>query len=149
MEIIPIWKDTYYSTTGTTPLEFYVLKNDEYEIFHGYAYPAPVTQLINIKLNDICSSHLSSKIPYAYLSATADTVAIQEGYAEFTLKILNSLTGLWDTAMQWAFVNDTSYEAHNGSGCYSEPINGHAANGMILPYSYVDTGTTTICYEIN
>lgn len=149
MDIIPIWKDTYFTTTATTEVEFYILKDNEYEIFHGSAKPAPETQLINVRLNPFCGSYLNSKIPTAVLSATGDTVAPQEGYAEFTLKVFNTLTGQWDTEKEWAFVNDYSYEERNGTGSYSEPINGHAAQGQILPYSYLDQSATTICYEIN
>lgn len=149
MAIIPIWKTTYFSTTGTTALEFAVF-NGEYEIFHGYAQPAPSTGLINIKLNDICGSYLNSKLPVDKLSVTGDTVALQEGYADFTLKFYNTALNDWTVGYEWAFVNDTSYVEREGTGCYSDPINGHVAQGQILPYSYLtQLSAETICYEIN
>lgn len=151
MDIIPIWKDTYYTTTATTEVEFYILKDNEYEIFHGSAKPAPETQLINFRLNPLCGSYLNSKLPTEALAQTGDTVASQEGYGEFTLYIFNPVTQLFDAAYSWAFVNDWSYMEHEPAGAYSEPINGHFAPGQILPYSYLHTGATAtnICYEIN
>ena len=150
MDIIPIWKSTYYSTTGATAVEFKVLRDNEFEIFHGYAQPAPNGD-IKVYLNDICASYLNSKLPFTALDSTGDTVAAQEGYQEFTLKIYNEMSGNWDTGYNWAFVNDTSYAPHNATGAYSEPINGHCAPGQILPYTYLNAynATYTVCYEIN
>lgn len=148
MDIIPIWKTTYFSTTGTTALEFAVFK-EEFEIFHGNAYPAPVTGLIQVPLNAICGSYLNSKLPVDTLDTSGDTAALQEGYGVFTLKFYDIATNQWVIGYEWAFVNDTSYVEHGGF-CYSDPINGHAAPGMLLPYSYLVTGeTANICYEVN
>lgn len=150
MDILPIWKKATYTMTAATTVEFSILKDGEIEIFHGIAQPNPYNGEIKIELNKICGSYLNSKLPFTALNGTADTVAIQEGYHEFVLKTYDPMENEWNDTYTFGMVNDTSYETHNTTGCYSEPINGHCAPGQILPYSYLNAYNDqyTICYEI-
>ena len=150
MEIIPIWKDTYYETTADT-LEYRVILSGGTEIFHGRAVRSPSSDRIRIKLNDCGKNYLNSVLPYEsfeVLAASGDTSVPMEAYREFVLETYDILFNTWSVSKTWAFVNDTSYEEHAGNE-YSEPINGHAAAGQILPYTYLnESGTTyTLCYE--
>lgn len=143
METVPIWKTTYCEVTASR-IEFRVLCGDG-EIFHGRAVKSPDESDIRIWLNPICADFLDSKIAPEFLNATGDTVAPMPAYQEFTVETYNELTGLWDTAMEVAFVNDTSYEENTLK--FSEPINGHSTAGQILPYSVYTGETGTCCIE--
>ena len=141
MNIVPIWKSTYFEVPAPR-VEFRVLC-DGGEIFHGRAVKSPTEDKIRIWLNPICADFLNSQIAPEFLSATGDTCFPMEAYQEFSVEAYNELTGLWDTAMEVAFYNDTSYEERSTLNL-SEPINGHSAEGQILPYS-VFTGDTGTC----
>lgn len=144
MNIIPIWKSTYFEVPAPR-VEFRVLC-DGGEIFHGRAVKSPTEDKIRIWLNPICADFLNSQIAPEFLSATGDTYFPMEAYQEFSVEAYNELTGLWDTAMEVAFYNDTSYEERSTLNL-SEPINGHSAEGQILPYSVFTGDTGTCCYE--
>ena len=146
MNIVPIWKSTYFEVPAPR-VEFRVLC-DGGEIFHGRAVKSPTEDKIRIWLNPICADFLNSQIAPEFLSATGDTCSPMEAYQEFSVEAYNELTGLWDTAMEVAFYNDTSYEERSTMNL-SEPINGHAAQGQVIPYSICVSSTTIVCYDDN
>ena len=150
MELIPIWKSTYYETSAGT-CEYRILLNSEEEIFRGKAVKSPAEDSIRILLNKICSDYVNSFVAHGYIelaTASGSTVAHTNGYVEFKLQTMND-SGVWIDRVEWAFVNDTSYD-RDFLGGYSEPINGHAAAGQMLPYTVInDTNSAeTICYTI-
>lgn len=146
MDIFPIWKTSYYPTTETEAV-FRIMKWGTQEIYRGRGRRYPEEPYLDINLNRSTQNTLDSMI-WEALGASGDTVALSNGYAEFSLDILDTSTDIWTTVYQFAMVNDWSYEEHEGN-IYSDPINGHACPGMVLPYSYLVTGDTaeTICYE--
>ena len=149
MDIVPIWKDTYYETSAST-LEYTILCEGG-EIFHGKAVKSPAEEVLRIHLNPVCADFLNSIILPESLSLAMETTSgIAEpmvSYLEFSVVAYNSLTELWDTVMEVAFTNDTSYGERTAEH-FSEPINGHCAAGQLLPYSVLVTGWSgTVCYE--
>lgn len=144
MNIVPIWKSTYCEVPA--PRVEYRILCDGGEIFHGRAVKSPDEANIRIWLNPICADFLNSQIAPEFLSATGDTVAPILAYQEFSVETYNEQTGVWSTAMEVAFINDTSYEERSTLK-FSEPINGHSAAGQILPYSVLTGDTGTCCYE--
>ena len=153
MDIIPIWKDKYYETTANT-LEYRILISGGTEIFHGRAVRSPSSDRIRIKLNDCCKNYLNSVLPYEYfevLVVSGDTKVPMEAYREFVLETLDDFYNTWGEAYAWAFTNDSSYEERGTHpyGSMSEPINGLAAPGQILPFTFLNENDTpyTLCYE--
>lgn len=146
MEIFPIWKTSYYPTTESDAV-FRIMKWGTQEIYRGRGRRYPDGNYLDININKPTQNALDSMI-WEALGASGDTVALSNGYAEFSLDFLDTSTDIWTTVYQFAMVNDWSYEEHEGN-IYSDPINGHACPGMVLPYSYLVTGDTaeTICYE--
>ena len=63
MEVIPIWKDTYYTVNGDASPFVYSITVGNETIFNGKAYVAPNEQEIKIKVNDICKDYLSIELP--------------------------------------------------------------------------------------
>lgn len=161
MDIIPIWKDLFYEETGVTlPLEYRILSGEDYaqEIFHGRAVPDP-DGTVRINLNKQCASYLDSTLfPELVASAlTSDALIPMNASRQFKLETYAPLTRTWGQSLEWVFYNDTSYSENtspNGdevvTAC-SEPVNGHAAPGQLLPYTcLVPPGETTrtICYDV-
>lgn len=145
MDIFPIWKTSYYPTTESDVV-FRIMKWGTQEIYKGCGRRYPEGNYLDINLNRSTQNTLDSMI-WEALGASGDTVALSNGYAEFSLDILDTSTDIWTTVYQFAMVNDWSYDEHEGN-VYSEPINGHACPGMVLPYSYLVTGETeTSCYD--
>ena len=145
MDIFPIWKTSYYPTTESDAV-FRIMKWGTQEIYRGRGRRYPDGNYLDINLNRSTQNTLDSMI-WEALGASGDTVALSNGYAEFSLDFLDTSTDIWTTVYQFAMVNDWSYEEHEGN-VYSEPINGHACAGMVLPYSYLVTGETeTTCYD--
>ena len=82
--MIPIWKDTYYTSTANT-LEYYITDGTN-TIFRGKSYKFPDRENIKIKINDICSNHLNSDIPLSvWSSTTAGSVTLPNAAKTFTL----------------------------------------------------------------
>lgn len=161
MDIIPIWKDLFYEESGVTlPLEYRILTGEDYgqEIFHGRAVPNP-DGTVRINLNKQCASYLDSMLfPAMVASAlTTDVLIPMNASRQFKLQTYAPLTRTWGSSLEWVFYNDTSYSENtspNGdevvTAC-SEPINGHAAPGQLLPYTCLvppAESTRTICYDV-
>lgn len=143
MDIFPIWKSTFYESDSDS-VKFRILKWGVQEICRATAVRLPDDELLRIGLNKPCQNFLDSNID---VSATGTTSS--NAYAEFSLQIWNESNSQWFNAYDFAFVNDWSYGEHDAEGSFSEPINGHAAPGQLIPYSVCSTSLTeeTICYE--
>ena len=143
MDIFPIWKSTFYETE-TDRVKFRILKWGIQEICRATAVRLPDDELLRIGLNKPCQNYLDSSI-----DVDATGVTISNAYAEFSLQIWNESNSQWFNAYEFAFVNDWSYSEHEETGSFSEPINGHAAPGQLIPYTICSTSTTqeTICYD--
>lgn len=143
MDIFPIWKSTFYETE-TDRVKFRILKWGVQEICRATAVRLPDDELLRIGLNKPCQNYLDSNID---VSATGTTSS--NAYAEFSLQVWNESNSQWFNAYEFAFVNDWSYGEREDTGSFSEPINGHAAPGQLIPYSVMSTGLTgeTICYD--
>ena len=150
MDIVPIWKDLYYETSGSS-VQYRVRHQGLYEIFRGRAVKSPAESVIRIKLNDCCSSYLNSLLGAETLQGalSLDTLEKQEAYGEFSLDIYDTSEGEWETVLEWAFVNDYSYEErYYQQGPINVPINGHTAADQLLPCSYLVTASAaTVCYN--
>ena len=129
--MIPIWKDTYYTSTADT-LEYYITDGTN-TIFRGKSYKAPSANIF-IKLNEICSHHLNSELPNNVWSFTNNqNVTMSNEYKTFNLYDASndSLLGTFQ------FYNDWSYEDINTT-VLSKPINGKYVNGMFFFYSTIN-----------
>ena len=147
MEIFPVWEDLFFEYQGDV-LEYRITIKDGDEIFHGRAVKSPKDRVIRIRLNDCCESFLNSILgEEAFREAESiDRAFPLDAYREFALDIIEG--DIWETAYEWAFTNDYSYDYKEPQGSYSEPINGHCATGQLLPYSHLVTGDTeSVCYE--
>lgn len=141
MDIFPVWKTTYYEASADT-LTFRITNDDGEEIYRARADRMPDEDIIRINLNKPCQNALDSKL--SGWNGEEDVVVPQNAYMVFHLQFPDG--DGWETVYSFAFTNDWSYEDHN-SPAYSEPINGHATPGQILPYSYLVTGDSEeICY---
>lgn len=144
MDIFPIWKTVFWESEEDS-ITFRIMKWGTEEIYRARAARFPDTETLSVNLNKPCQNTLDSAL--FRTSPTGDTVELSNAYAEYSLQVLNPSNGEWSAEYQWAFVNDWSYAAHEGD-VYSEPINGHAAAGQILTYSYLSSGGgETICYD--
>lgn len=147
MEIFPVWRDLFFEYQGDV-LEYRITIKDGDEIFHGRAVKSPKDRVIRIRLNDCCESFLNSLLgEEAFREAESiDRAYPMDAYGEFALDVIEGDS--WETAYEWAFTNDYSYDYKEPQGSYSEPINGHSATGQLLPYSHLVTGDTeSVCYD--
>lgn len=147
MEIFPVWRDLFFEYQGDV-LEYRITIKDGDEIFHGRAVKSPKDRVIRIRLNDCCESFLNSLLTEEafYNAEEADRAYPMDAYGEFALDVIDGDS--WETAYEWAFTNDYSYDYKEPQGSYSEPINGHSATGQLLPYSHLVTGDTeSVCYD--
>lgn len=144
MDIFPVWRTTYYDTVEDS-ITFRITNDDGEEIYRARADRRPDEDIMRINLNKPCQNALDSML--SGWNGESDTVVPQNAYMVFHLQFPDG--DGWETVYSFAFVNDWSYEDHQGNE-YSEPINGHAAPGQILTYSYLVTGDSeTICYDFN
>lgn len=146
MEIFPIWRTANFPTEESEAV-FRIMKWGTQEIYRGRGRRYPGEEYLTINLNKPTQNTIDSMI-YEALGESGDTVAASNAYAEFSLQFYSESNDTWITVYEFAMINDWSYEYHEGN-IYSDPINGHACPGMVLPYSYLVTGDTaeTICYE--
>lgn len=143
MDIFPIWKSTFYETEADR-VKFRIMKWGVQEICRATAVRLPDDELLRIGLNKPCQNYLDSSI-----DVDATGVTISNAYAEFTLQVWNESNSQWFNAYEFAFVNDWSYSEHEETGSFSEPVNGHAAPGQLIPYTICSSSDTqeTICYD--
>lgn len=133
--MIPIWKDTYYTSTADT-LEYYITDGSN-TIFRGKSYKAPNANIF-ITLNEICSHHLNSELPNNVWSFTNNqNVTMSNEYKTFNLYNASN-DALLDS---FTFYNDWSYEDLDTT-ILSKPINGKYVNGMFFFYTRIQRGTT-------
>lgn len=145
MEIFPIWRTANFPTEESEAV-FRIMKWGTQEIYRGRGRRYPGEEYLTINLNKPTQNTIDSMI-YEALGESVDTVAASNAYAEFSLQFYSESNDTWTTVYEFAMINDWSYEDHEGN-IYSDPINGHACPGMVLPYSYLVTGETeTVCYD--
>ena len=77
-----IWKDTYYTATVATSLNYYI-KIDSTTgetIFNGKAYRYPDSEQIRINISEICADYLSNDLESFVDSAYTNTNAVRNFY---------------------------------------------------------------------
>lgn len=154
--VYPIWQDLIYRRSGTTlPVEYRIMTGDafEEEIFHGRAVPSPEMR-IAIKLNPLCADLLDSTLFPALVQEAmeGDTQIPMNGYRKFRLETYNNVGQWWEPTLEFEFTNDTSYAEKPAGYAYSEPINGHAAPGQLIPMTYLVEDiydSIQFCYQTN
>ena len=60
--ILPIWKDTYYTTSADT-LTYEIQDASGTTLFTGKAYKAPEADELKVKLNDVCDNYIHFNFP--------------------------------------------------------------------------------------
>lgn len=144
MDIFPIWKTTYY-TTSEESVTFRILKWGTEEIYRARASRYPDENILRINLNKPCQNTLDSKMIPS--TGFTDSVERSNAYAEYELQSLDGDKN-WVTIYSFAFFNDWSYDPHAPAENLSEPINGHAAPDQLVSSSYIVSGdTATKCYN--
>lgn len=130
MEVIPIWKDTYYTVNGDASPFVYSITVGNETIFNGKAYVAPNEQEIKIKVNDICKDYLEMNMPIL----STGSRRTEHPLATRTFNIKNEGGTTLDTftfTMDWSYLHDI-YDSSGGRQYTSTPINFHSTNGMFL-----------------
>lgn len=155
MAQIPIWKDTYYTSTADT-LQYTIKDSNSGEvIFSGKAYKFPDGDNLKINISSICADYLNTDIPAIFWTTTRPGqwwFTLTDGVKTFTVNdeednLLSSYT----------FVNDYLYRDDN-SDSFSFPVNDKWAPNMyklttirnnlgyiMLGYSFTPTGVTEAC----
>lgn len=130
MEVIPIWKDTYYTVNGDASPFVYSITVGNETIFNGKAYVAPNEQEIRIKVNDICKDYLEMSLPV--LTNNSYYTDHLRGTRTFNLNseggnVLSSYTFTID----WSYEHDI-YNSLYGLQYTSKPINLHTNGSMYI-----------------
>jgi len=125
--MIPIWRDTYYTSTADT-FEYYItdVAASNSVIFRGKSYKAPNANIF-IKLNDICSHHLSSELTNDLFSRdipTGQNLTFTPDKIKRTFRLYDANNTLLDT---YVFSNNWDYETDT---TVTIPINGKYNPGM-------------------
>ena len=123
----PIWKDTYYTSTANT-FEYYItdVAASNSVIFRGKSYKAPNANIF-IKLNDICSNHLSSELTNDLFSndiPTGQNIVFTPKKIIRTFRLYDANNTLLNT---YVFSNNWDYETDT---TVTIPINRKYINGM-------------------
>lgn len=131
--MIPIWKDTYYTSTANT-LEYYItdVAASNSVIFRGKSYKAPNANIF-IKLNDICSNYLSSELTNDLFSRDipfGQNIVFTPKNIIRTFRLYDANNTLLDT---YVFSNNWDYETDT---TVTIPINKKYINGM---YYFITT----------
>ena len=101
----PIWKDFYVNLgTADSSIMFRILADNE-EIYLGRAYRRPGESGISVRINDICADYMINIFPNLE-QASAD----RHRKVVFSVQIVLSDVGLWDTIQEVEFINDWSYD---------------------------------------
>lgn len=129
----PIWKDTYYTSTADT-FEYYItdVAASNSIIFRGKSYKAPNANIF-IKLNDICSNHLSSELTNDLFSKdikNGQNIVFTPEKIIRTFRLYDANNTLLDT---YVFSNNWDYETDT---TVTIPINRKYINGM---YYFITT----------
>lgn len=129
----PIWKDTYYTSTADT-LEYYItdVAASNSVIFRGKSYKAPNANIF-IKLNDICSNHLSSELTNDLFSKdikNGQNIVFTPEKIIRTFRLYDANNTLLNT---YVFSNNWDYKTDT---TVTIPINRKYINGM---YYFITT----------
>lgn len=133
----PIWKDTYYTSTANT-FEYYItdVAASNSVIFRGKSYKAPNANIF-IKLNDICSNHLSSELTNDLFSRdikNGQNIVFTPQKIIRTFRLYDANNTLLNT---YVFSNNWDYETDT---TVTIPINRKYINGM---YYFITTQPTS------
>ena len=133
----PIWKDTYYTSTANT-FEYYItdVAASNSIIFRGKSYKAPNTNIF-IKLNDICSNHLSSELTNDLFSSdikNGQNIVFTPEKIIRTFRLYDANNTLLNT---YVFSNNWDYKTDT---TVTIPINRKYINGM---YYFITTQPTS------
>ena len=138
----PVWKDTYYTTTGST-LQ-YSISQGSGTVFSGKAYRMPSQDNIIININKVCKDYLFQDIDEILAGSSSQTNA--NACKDFTLK-----NGSGTSLRTYRFLFDYDYD-HSWTGqsaTLSESINGHYASGQLKLSTSVNTGGTVTTTSTN
>lgn len=105
----PIWKDTYYTTTAYT-LDYYIRVASGSTIFSGRAYKYPDSENLEIKVNDICSSYLDSKLSPNFFNMINGYGSTGHSSIPNALKTFELCDSADTVLSRFEFYNDWSYD---------------------------------------
>lgn len=144
----PIWRDTYYTNTALTQLDYAVQIVDQNTIYTGRAYQKPGANGISINIAKICQDYIKDTFQGVnFTNLTGTTYLHPNSYLEFDL--IAVATG--DVLATYGFVYDWSYEDDNWLGTtrtVSNPINDHTMTGMYSLTSQFDATDSAITTSI-
>lgn len=137
MVYAPIWKDTFYSTTGETLIYKLITSGDT--IFLGKAVKFPTASLVEVNINDICKNYMSNELPDIRGISAATSFTNTEACKTFqlyneNLRLLETYQFLWD----WSYL-----DWNGGSKSMSLDINGHKDIRMYDFSTSVSAGVVT------
>lgn len=143
MVYAPIWKDTYYTTTGETLI--YKLVTGGETIFLGKAVKLPGAANIEVNINNICKNYMSNNLPDIRGISASTSFTNTEACKTFqlyneNLRLLETYQFLWD----WSFT-----DWNGGSKSMALDINGHKDSRMLCFSSSVSSGTVTNSITFN
>lgn len=130
--MIPIWKDTEYTTSADTLN--YLIKVSGETIFSARAYKYPDAANLKINVNKVCQDYLSLDLPdiRTYLNPS---YLHYDAAKTFTLTdTSNNVLATYDFVYNYdydsSFFDGSSSTASTWSAYTSSPINGHATSNM-------------------
>ena len=143
LDIIPVWKDTYY-TTEDDELQYTICLDDE-PIFRGKAYKAPNDDELRINVSKICSNYLGVDLAELWEGAR-DGGSFTDDYSILgNIKTFKIKDGDGNVLGSYRFIHDWSYERNaeiTSDRC--AVINGHYAEGMYTLESTLEEGDFTL-----
>ena len=131
--MIPIWKDTYYTTSADTLVYEIADSNTGEILFTGKAYKAPDADTLKVKVNDICSNYLVQPFPIAENEISASSVYatiagdVLGSVKEFDFNVSSQTDMTYKFYFDWSY-KDLSTDTENLTIPYL--ISNHACTGM-------------------
>lgn len=131
--VIPVYKDTVYTTTGDT-LNYSVVLNGE-TIFQGRAYAAPNEDTISVNINRICENYLDNYDIGDLLTESASIQGAPNACRDFSL-----VNDSGQTLVTYSFLYNYDYDGYfNPNGMVlSDPITHKTAPNFIPVHTYFD-----------
>lgn len=138
--LIPIWKDTYYTETiadgGSIEYSIETLikvegKTITETIFNGKAWANPNTNVVRVNINNLVKDYLNFELPD--LNSVTALLTVPHPNAIKTFSFMKNGAEV----AQYKFIKDWSYKTHN-STTLSAPINGKCVDGQLYFLTYVD-----------
>lgn len=138
--LIPIWKNTYYTETlengGSIEYSITIPINIEGEetiietIFNGKAWANPNTNEVSININNLVKDYLEFELPN--LNDVGDFLNVTHPNVIKTFYFIRNGVEV----EQYRFIKDWSYKTHNRN-VLSAPINGKGVDGQLYFVTYV------------